>query len=92
MPLFTGLPDYEVTRAGGERIVTYTNTGALFDVDGNVANRMDKIELVPFGVHPDGGKLAYYRESGMTECALRIPSAHRESVLPVLDEYVRWLD
>ena len=46
---------------------------------------------VPFGVFPDEGKLDYYRELGLTEAALRIPSAPRDDVLPVLDEYVKWL-
>lgn len=46
VPLFLGLPDYQ--RAGLDR-VTYTNTGALFDANGTFVDRMDKIELVPFG-------------------------------------------
>ena len=50
------------------------------------------LQLVPFGVFPDAGKMEYYRESGMTECALRVPSAPRDEVLPVLDRYLEWLD
>lgn len=45
VPVFLGLPDYQ--RVGRDR-VTYTNTAALFDTTGAV-ERMDKIELVPFG-------------------------------------------
>jgi hypothetical protein len=41
------------------------------------------------GVFPDAGKLAYYAEQGVTECVLRVPSAPRERVLPVLDDYAR---
>ena len=49
------------------------------------------MDLVPFGVFPDAGKMDYYRSLGLTECALRIPSAGRDAVLPVLDDYRRWL-
>ena len=51
----------------------------------------DALHFVPFGVFPDEKKLAYYRESGMTEVALRIPSAPRDEVLSALDEYLRYL-
>jgi probable F420-dependent oxidoreductase len=47
------------------------------------------LEVVPMGVFPDEGKLAYYREQGVTECVLRLPSAPRDQVLPVLDDYAR---
>lgn len=50
------------------------------------------LQVVPMGVLPDAGKLAYYREQGVTECVLRVPSAGRERVLPVLDDYTRWLE
>jgi probable F420-dependent oxidoreductase len=49
------------------------------------------LEVVPMGVFPDAGKLAYYRELGVTECVLRLPSAPREKVLPVLDAYAAYL-
>lgn len=48
--LFTGLPDYQ--RAAGDagvQRITYSNTGAAFDSNGNFRGRMDKIALVPFG-------------------------------------------
>ena len=51
----------------------------------------ESLHLVPFGVLPDASKLDYYRRSGMTECALRIPSAERDTVMPVLDDYAKWL-
>ncbi len=51
----------------------------------------DALHFVPFGVFPDPDKLDYYRSNGMTEVALRIPSAGRDEVLPVLDEYTRYL-
>ena len=50
------------------------------------------LEVVPMGVFPDEGKLAHYREQGVTECVLRLPSAPRDEVLPVLDDYARHVD
>jgi probable F420-dependent oxidoreductase len=47
------------------------------------------LRVVPMGVFPDESKLSYYREQGVTECVLRIPSAPRERVMPVLDAYTR---
>jgi len=49
------------------------------------------LQVVPFGVFPDAGKLDHYRSLGVTEAVLRVPSAPREKVLPVLDSYVRHL-
>ncbi len=50
------------------------------------------LRVVPMGVFPDEGKLAYYREQGVTECVLRLPSAPRDRVLPVLDDYARLVE
>jgi hypothetical protein len=50
------------------------------------------LQVVPMGVFPDEGKLAYYREQGVTECVLRLPSAPRDHVLPVLDGYARHVE
>ena len=47
------------------------------------------LQIVPMGVFPDDGKMAYYREVGCTEVVLRLPSAPRDRVMPVLDEYAR---
>ena len=43
------------------------------------------------GVFPDAGKLDHYRSLGVTEAVLRLPSAPRDEVLPVLDGYARYL-
>ena len=50
-----------------------------------------RARVVPMGVFPTDEKLAY-KESGVTECVLRIPSAPRDEVMPVLDDYVQYLD
>ena len=50
------------------------------------------LHVVPMGVFPSDEKLAYYKEAGVTECVLRIPSAPRDAVLPVLDDYVQYID
>jgi hypothetical protein len=42
-------------------------------------------------VLPDDGKLEHYAVSGAAESVLRVPSAGRDEVLEVLDEYVRYL-
>lgn len=49
------------------------------------------LRVVPFGTFPDEGKLAYYASIGATEVVLRIPSATRDEVLPVLDRYAAWI-
>ena len=49
------------------------------------------LQVVPFGVRPDEAKLAYYAENGVSEAVLRLPSAPRDEVLPVLDAYTRFL-
>lgn len=47
------------------------------------------LRIVPFGTVPDPGKLDYYRDIGIDEVVLRLPSAPADKVLPKLDEYAR---
>ena len=49
------------------------------------------LQVVPMGVLPDERKLAYYASQGVSEAVLRLPSGVRDEVLPVLDDYVRYL-
>jgi probable F420-dependent oxidoreductase len=49
------------------------------------------LHVVPLGILPDAAKLEYYEKIGVTEAVLRLPSAPRDRVLPVLDDYARWL-
>jgi probable F420-dependent oxidoreductase len=49
------------------------------------------LHVVPMGVLPDDAKLGYYRSLGVTEAVLRLPSASRDEVLPVLDDFARFL-
>jgi probable F420-dependent oxidoreductase len=51
-----------------------------------------QLHVVPMGVLPSDEKLDYYAQIGVTEAILRLPSAPRDEVLPVLDEYVRTLE
>ena len=44
--------------------------------------------VIPFGVLPDPGKMAYYEEIGFDEVVLRVPPAPADVVLPLLDDYV----
>jgi probable F420-dependent oxidoreductase len=45
----------------------------------------DELTIVPFGVLPDPGKLAYYEESGFQEVVFRVPPAPEAKVLEILD-------
>jgi probable F420-dependent oxidoreductase len=45
------------------------------------------LHIAPMGVLPDAEKLDYYASIGCAEAVLRVPSASRDRVLPVLDEY-----
>jgi len=45
------------------------------------------LEVVPFFVLPDAGKLDHYEELGVTETVFGLPSAPRDPVLRVLDRY-----
>jgi probable F420-dependent oxidoreductase len=47
----------------------------------------DTLRIVPMGVLPDPAKLDYYASLGVTESVLRLPSAPRDVVLPLLDDY-----
>lgn len=49
-------------------------------------------KVIPFGTIPEAGKLEYYASLGIEEVVLRIPSAPRDVVLPVLDGYARWIE
>jgi probable F420-dependent oxidoreductase len=45
----------------------------------------DELTIIPFGVMPDPGKLAYYEESGFEEVVFRVPPAPEAKVLEILD-------
>ncbi|MEZ5169908.1 MAG: LLM class F420-dependent oxidoreductase [Acidimicrobiia bacterium] len=49
----------------------------------------DALHIVPVGTIPDAGKLEHYRDIGVTEVVVRLPSAPADQVLPVLDDYAR---
>jgi len=51
----------------------------------------EEIHIVPMGVFPTREKLDYYASMGVTETVLRVPSAPRDEVMVVLDEYVQYL-
>ena len=44
------------------------------------------LEIVPVAVVPDPGKLDHYEEVGVTEVVFGLPSAPRDTVLPILDK------
>jgi probable F420-dependent oxidoreductase len=49
------------------------------------------LHVVPMGVLPDREKIAYYESLGVTEAVFRLPSAARDEVLPVLDDFAQYL-
>jgi probable F420-dependent oxidoreductase len=49
------------------------------------------LHVVPLGILPDRCKLEYYESIGVTEAVVRLPSKPRDIVMPVLDEYTRYL-
>jgi len=49
------------------------------------------LHVVPLGVLPDPEKIAYYESLGVTEAVFRLPSAARDEVLPVLDDFAQYL-
>ncbi|HIG72699.1 MAG TPA: LLM class F420-dependent oxidoreductase [Myxococcales bacterium] len=51
----------------------------------------NSLHIVPMGIEPDEAKLAYYANMGVTEAVLRVPSAARDEVMPVLDDLTRYL-
>ena len=49
------------------------------------------LHVVPMGVLPSREKLDYYAAAGVTEAVLRLPSAPRDEVLPLLDAFARFV-
>jgi probable F420-dependent oxidoreductase len=49
-------------------------------------------QIVPMGVLPTREKLDYYAANGVTEVVLRVPSAPRDVLMPVLDEFTAYLE
>jgi probable F420-dependent oxidoreductase len=50
-----------------------------------------QLQVVPMGVLPDPAKLDFYEKLGVTEAVLRLPSAPRDAVMPILDDYARFV-
>ncbi|GII86382.1 LLM class F420-dependent oxidoreductase [Sphaerisporangium siamense] len=49
------------------------------------------IEVIPFGVHPDQGKLEFLAGLGVGHVVCSVPSGPADAVLPVLDAYASLL-
>lgn len=59
-----------------------------FEAQGRDPSNM---QIAPMGILPDAAKLEYYASLGVTEAVLRLPGATRDEVMPVLDDYTRYL-
>ncbi|WP_137988775.1 LLM class F420-dependent oxidoreductase [Streptomyces vilmorinianum] len=51
----------------------------------------EALQVVPYAVLPNPGKLAHYEELGCEEVVLQLPPGGEAEVLGVLDEYARYL-
>ncbi|MDP9861064.1 MULTISPECIES: LLM class F420-dependent oxidoreductase [Streptosporangium] len=51
----------------------------------------EMVRVIPFGTLPTREKLDHYRETGIEEVVLNLPSAPAARVLPVLDDHARFL-
>ena len=60
---------------------------AAFEAQGRNAS---DLHVVPMGIEPSDEKLDYYESLGVTEAVLRLPSASRDVVMPVLDDFARY--
>ncbi|UQX02413.1 TIGR03619 family F420-dependent LLM class oxidoreductase [Streptomyces sp. RerS4] len=49
------------------------------------------LQVVPYAVRPNPGKLAHYADLGIEEVVLQLPSAGEAEVLRVLDDFARYL-
>jgi probable F420-dependent oxidoreductase len=49
------------------------------------------LRAVPSGTLPDRGKLGHLRQLGVTEVLCQLPSGPADEVLPVLDQYARYV-
>ena len=58
----------------------------------DAGRKLSDLHIVPMGIEPSDEKLGYYAKCGVTEAVLRIPSADRETVLPVLDDFSGYID
>ncbi|WP_411140320.1 TIGR03619 family F420-dependent LLM class oxidoreductase [Streptomyces sp. x-80] len=47
--------------------------------------------VVPYAVKPSAGKLAHYRDLGLTEVVLQLPPAGEAAVLRTLDDFAQYL-
>ena len=51
----------------------------------------DTLRVVPFGTEPNPGKMEHYRELGIEEVVFNVPSGTADEILPVLDDYARYV-
>lgn len=52
----------------------------------------DTLRVVPFGTEPTPGKLEHYRNLGIEEIVFNVPSGSADTILPVLDDYARFVE
>jgi hypothetical protein len=53
---------------------------------------MKTISVSVFGARPDEATLEGYRAAGVNRAILRLPSASREEVLPLIDQWTKLVE
>ena len=53
---------------------------------------MTALQVVPYAVFPNPGKLAHYADLGIEEVVVQLPPAGEGEVLKALDEYARYVE
>jgi hypothetical protein len=51
----------------------------------------DSLRVIPFGTEPNPGKMDHYRHLGIEEVVFNVPSGTADEILPVLDDYARYV-
>ncbi|GAA1428498.1 LLM class F420-dependent oxidoreductase [Streptomyces thermospinosisporus] len=51
----------------------------------------DALQVVPYAVHPNPGKLAHYADLGIEEVVVQLPSAGESEVLKALEAYEQYI-
>jgi probable F420-dependent oxidoreductase len=49
------------------------------------------LRVIPFGTEPTPGKMEHYRDLGIEEVVFNVPSGTADEILPVLDDYARYV-
>ena len=89
-PVFSGKPDTGSLHPGFDEIIL----PALKDLGERAAKAgrdMKTISVSVFGAKPDEATLETYAQAGITRAILRLPPEGRDAVLPLLDQWSKFV-